>query len=87
MHLTPFALIPCILPRVINGEFKLEADKRPRVMQRHSGNRIFWCIYRVNGDTLQWCTRQGSGPGDLPTNFATDVDEDVYLLMFRREVE
>jgi len=59
-----------------------------------SGEDTWYSIYSLEGDTLKWCFRELTNergvltPGglkDLPAKFATDRDEDVYLLTFKRE--
>ncbi|MBV9123303.1 MAG: hypothetical protein JO112_08100, partial [Planctomycetes bacterium] len=44
-----------------------------------------WCFYEVSGDTLRLCTRfTNNAPDNLPARFATDRDQDVVLLTFKR---
>ena len=59
-----------------------------------SSEDTYYSIYSIEGDTLKWCYREvvdekgrctPGGLKDLPTRFATDRDEAVILLTFKRE--
>jgi uncharacterized protein (TIGR03067 family) len=59
-----------------------------------SSEDTYYSIYSIEGDTLKWCYRQvvdekglltPGGLKDLPAKFATDRDEEVFLLTFKRE--
>jgi uncharacterized protein (TIGR03067 family) len=83
------------------GTFQLDVSQHPKVMRRQTTTytyRIcnngfgvypdqgkYASIYSLEGSTLKWCLRNPPGPKGLPIRFATDTDEEVYVLTFRRD--
>lgn len=75
--------------RLVKGTYTIDDRRRPPVMEWRGGEgkevrSVSW-IYSVRGDALQCCIHLSNDPERLPTTFATDKDDDLVLLTYRRE--
>jgi hypothetical protein len=80
-------------PGTWEGLYETDRTKQPQILKTYLSDAMHldwrekpsYSIFGVQRDMLKLCFRWNDGDGrPLPRTFATDKDEDVYLLTFHR---
>ena len=70
------------------GAFKLSADGKTIDAVGTSGGfkgKTFPGIFKIEGDTLLWCTTTSGNAADRPTEFAASPAKKSYLIIVKRQ--
>ena len=65
--------------------FKADPKKSPRHLDITLRNKTLHGIYEVKGDELKFCFETGDKPENRPTKFATNKEEELVLIVFKRQ--
>jgi uncharacterized protein (TIGR03067 family) len=78
---------PTLGEREVEGTFKADREKSPKQLDLDliKLDGIWHGIYEVKGDELRICYRIGGKPENRPTTFATDEQESLILIVFKRQ--
>jgi uncharacterized protein (TIGR03067 family) len=67
------------------GTFKTESKKSPRHLDITIKSKTLHGIYEVKGDELKVCYETGDKRENRPTKFATNKEEELVLIVFKRQ--
>ena len=67
------------------GTFKADSKKSPKQLDITIKNKTLHGIYEVKGDELKVCYETGEKPENRPTKFATNKEEELVLIVFKRQ--
>jgi uncharacterized protein (TIGR03067 family) len=69
----------------VEATFKADPKKSPRHLDITIKNKTLHGIYEVKGDQLKVCYETGDKPENRPTKFATNKEEELVLIVFKRQ--
>lgn len=67
------------------GTFKADSKKSPRELDITLKKKTMHGIYEVKGDELKVCYETGEKRENRPTKFATNAEEELVLIVFKRQ--
>jgi uncharacterized protein (TIGR03067 family) len=67
------------------GSFEVDRSKSPRRLDVTVGRKTMAGIYEVKGDELKVCFETGGDARNRPTRFATNKEEELLLIVFRKK--
>lgn len=70
------------------GDFKIAADGKTIDAVGATGgfkDKSFAGIFKVKGNTLNWCTTTSGNAGDRPAEFSADPAKKSYLIVVKRQ--
>ena len=67
------------------GTFKVDPKKSPKQLDITSKDKTLHGIYEVKGDELKICFENGDKAENRPKKFATNKEEELVLIVFKRE--
>jgi uncharacterized protein (TIGR03067 family) len=67
------------------GTFKVDPKKSPKQLDVTTKNKTLHGIYDVKGDELKLCFENGGNPENRPKKFATNKEEELVLIVFKRQ--
>jgi uncharacterized protein (TIGR03067 family) len=65
-------------------ELTLDATRAPKTLESRGRGMTFYGLYRLEGDTLTMCCRQGMTAADRPRNF-DDARAGTWVQVFQRQ--
>jgi len=68
-----------------HGTFKADSKQSPRHLDITIKNKTLHGIYEVKGDQLKVCYETGDKRENRPTKFATNKEEELVLIVFKRQ--
>jgi uncharacterized protein (TIGR03067 family) len=69
----------------VEATFKADPKKSPRHLDITIRNKTLYGIYEVKGDELKVCYETGDKPENRPAKFATNKEEELVLIVFKRQ--
>ena len=78
-------LIVDILGMQKEGTFKVDPKKSPKQLNITTKNKTLHGIYQVKGDELKLCFENGGQAENRPRKFATNKEEELVLIVFKRQ--
>jgi uncharacterized protein (TIGR03067 family) len=67
------------------GTFKVDPKKSPKQLDITTKNKTLHGIYEVKGDELKLCFENGGKAENRPKKFATNKEEELVLIVFKRQ--
>ena len=67
------------------GTFKVDPKKSPKQLDITIKNKTLHGIYEVKNDQLKVCFETGDKRENRPTKFATNKEEELVLIVFKRQ--
>jgi uncharacterized protein (TIGR03067 family) len=67
------------------GTFKADPKQSPKHLDITIKNKTLHGIYEVKGDQLKVCYETGDKRENRPTKFATNKEEELVLIVFKRQ--
>lgn len=67
------------------GSYKADRDKSPKQLDITLGKKTLAGIYEVKGDQLKVCFENGGNLKNRPSKFATSKEEELVLIMFKKQ--
>jgi len=67
------------------GTYKADSKKSPKQLDITIKNKTVHGIYKVKGDELTVCYETGEKRENRPTKFATNKEEELVLIVFKRQ--
>jgi uncharacterized protein (TIGR03067 family) len=71
--------------REVECACKIGADKMPKQIDIVAKDKTLAGIYEVKGDELKVCFENGGKPENRPKKFATNREEELVLIVFKRQ--
>jgi len=71
--------------REVEGNYKTDPGKSPKQVDFTIGNKSFAGIYEVRGDELRLCFENGGRAENRPKKFATNRQDELVLMVFKRQ--
>jgi uncharacterized protein (TIGR03067 family) len=71
--------------KVVEATFKADRKQSPKHLDITIKNKTLHGIYEVNGNELRVCYDSGEKPENRPTKFATNKEEELVLIVLKRQ--
>jgi len=69
----------------VECSYKIGTDKVPRQIDIVVREKTLAGIYQIKGDELKVCYENGGNSKNRPTKFATNREEELVLIVFKRQ--